>query len=80
FTLGTQNLIAGFQIGVNGMKVGGERLLSIPPALGYGTNPVHQDPSDPTSPVVIPAGSTLIFDIKLVDVKPAAATSTTATH
>ena len=66
FTLGSKDLIAGFQIGVNGMKVGGERLLSIPPTLGYGT----QDVKDPTSgKVIIPANSTLIFDVKLVSVK-----------
>src|SRR5665213_1309714 len=37
FTLGAQGLIPGFQIGVNGMKVGGERLMAIPASLGYGT-------------------------------------------
>jgi FKBP-type peptidyl-prolyl cis-trans isomerase FkpA len=69
FTLGQEGLIPGFQIGVNGMKVGGERLLSIPASLGYGTNAVHQDPSNPNSPVIIPPNSTLIFDVKLVDVQ-----------
>ncbi len=73
FTLGAQGLIPGFQIGVNGMKVGGERQLLIPPSLGYGA----QDVKDPTTgKVVIPANSTLLFDIKLVDVK---ASSTPAT-
>lgn len=80
FTLGQQGLIAGFQIGVNGMKVGGERLLSIPASLGYGAQAVHQNPNDPNSPVVIPANSTLIFDVKLVDVKAGSTTpSTTGT-
>jgi len=77
FTLGTNGLIPGFQIGVNGMKVGGERLLVIPPALGYGDQAIHQKPDDPKTPVVIPANSTLVFDVKLVDVKPG--TSTPAT-
>jgi FKBP-type peptidyl-prolyl cis-trans isomerase len=73
FTLGAQGLIPGFQIGVNGMKVGGERLLSIPPSLGYGA----QDVKDSTGKVIIPANSTIIFDVKLVKV--AASTSTSAT-
>lgn len=77
FTLGQQGLIPGFQIGVNGMKVGGERLLSIPPTLGYGASPVHQNPNDPSSPVVIPPNSTLIFDVKLVGVKPGSTTPAT---
>jgi FKBP-type peptidyl-prolyl cis-trans isomerase len=67
FTLGAQGLIAGFQIGVNGMKVGGERLIAIPPALGYGA----QDVKDPSGKVIIPANSTLIFDVKLVKVEAA---------
>ncbi|HZT35445.1 MAG TPA: FKBP-type peptidyl-prolyl cis-trans isomerase, partial [Nitrososphaera sp.] len=69
FTLGDQQgPIAGFQIGVNGMKVGGERLMAIPAALGYGSTAVHANPQDPNSPVVIPPNSTIIFDVKLVSV------------
>ena len=73
FTLGTGGLIAGFQIGVNGMKEGGQRVLSIPPSLGYGA----QDVKDASGKVIIPANSTLIFEIQLEKVEdtPAAATS-----
>jgi FKBP-type peptidyl-prolyl cis-trans isomerase len=70
FDLGTTTLMAGFQIGINGMKVGGERLLSIPPELGYGAQEI-KDPK--TGKVIIPANSTLTFDVKLVGVQPAAA-------
>jgi len=73
FTLGAQGLIAGFQIGVNGMKEGGERLIAVPPTLGYGA----QDVKDPSGKVIIPANSTLVFDIKLVKV--AAGTAPAAT-
>jgi FKBP-type peptidyl-prolyl cis-trans isomerase len=73
FTLGTQRLIPGFQIGVNGMKVGGERLLAIPPTLGYGA----QDVKDATGKVIIPANSTLIFDVQLVKVAAAPVATTT---
>ncbi len=62
FTLGAEGIIPGFQIGVNGMKEGGERRISVPPELGYGT----EDVKDPTGKVIIPANSTLIFDVKLV--------------
>lgn len=68
FTLGAQGLIAGFQIGVNGMKEGGERLIAVPATLGYGS----QDVKDNTGKTIIPANSTLIFDIKLVKVSAAA--------
>ncbi|MBV9159843.1 MAG: FKBP-type peptidyl-prolyl cis-trans isomerase [Candidatus Kaiserbacteria bacterium] len=61
--------IPGFQIGVNGMKEGGERIMAIPPSLGYGANEVK----DANGKVVIPANSTIIFDVKLVKV---AATTT----
>lgn len=68
FVLGSQGIIAGFQIGVRGMKEGGERLLAIPPSLGYG----GEDVKDPTTGrVVIPANSTLIFSVRLVKVVPA---------
>lgn len=77
FQLGTPGLIAGFQVGVNGMKEGGERLISIPAALGYGA----QDVKDNAGKVIIPANSTLVFDIKLVKVEqaPATAPATTTT-
>ncbi len=74
FTLGAQGLIAGFQIGVNGMKVGGERLLAIPPSLGYGA----QDVKDSAGKVIIPANSTLVFDVQLVSVAPGTTTPATA--
>ncbi|MDR3570703.1 MAG: FKBP-type peptidyl-prolyl cis-trans isomerase [Candidatus Pacebacteria bacterium] len=73
FTLGQQGLIAGFQIGVNGMKVGGERVMSIPPELGYGAQAV----TDASGTVIIPANSTLLFDVKLVGVKAGTSTSST---
>ena len=72
FTLGAQGLIPGFQIGVNGMKEGGERILAIPAALGYGA----QDVKDASGKVIIPANSTIIFDVKLVKVTAPAATTT----
>ena len=74
FTLGAEGLIPGFQIGVNGMKEGGERLMAIPPSLGYGA----QDVKDADGKVVIPANSTIVFDVKLVKVTPAAAAPATA--
>ena len=71
FVLGSPKLIAGFQIGVRGMKEGGERLLAVPPTLGYG----GEDVKDPTTgKVVIPANSTLIFGVQLIKVVPATST------
>ena len=63
FTLGAQGIIPGFQVGINGMKVGGQRLIAIPPSLGYGAQQVG----------TIPSNSTLIFDVKLLKVEPAPA-------
>lgn len=81
FQLGNPGIIAGFQVGVNGMKEGGERRLAVPPSLGYG----DQDVSDPDGNVIIPANSTLVFDVRLVSVQeapeevPAEATDTNDT-
>lgn len=69
FILGEGGIIPGFQFGVNGMKVGGERVLQIPPSLGYGDQPVRENQADPNSKIIIPANSTLVFDIKLVAVE-----------
>lgn len=78
FQLGAPGIIAGFQIGVNGMREGGERRIAIPASLGYGA----EDVTDPTTGnVIIPANSTLIFDVKLLTVEaPPAATTTPETQ
>ena len=52
-------LIAGWNEGVPGMKVGGRRKLIIPPKLGYG---------DQGAPPTIPAGATLVFTVELVSI------------
>ncbi|MFG3200164.1 FKBP-type peptidyl-prolyl cis-trans isomerase [Streptomyces sp. NPDC048208] len=59
FPLGGGRVIKGWDQGVEGMKVGGRRKLTIPPHLAYG----NQSPSP-----LIPAGSTLIFVVDLLGV------------
>jgi FKBP-type peptidyl-prolyl cis-trans isomerase len=61
---GTFQVIAGFEQGIVGMNVGGARRLIIPPALGYGSVPRTNGQGE----VVIPANSTLVFDVELVAV------------
>lgn len=75
FVLGAEGLIPGFQVGINTMKEGGQRLLSIPPSLGYG----DQDVKDAAGKVIIPANSTLIFEVELVKVADTPAATATST-
>jgi FKBP-type peptidyl-prolyl cis-trans isomerase len=72
FQLGAEGLIPGFQIGINGMKEGGERRIAVPPEFAYGA----QDVKDPAGKTIIPSNSTIIFDIRLVKVEQATTTST----
>ncbi len=62
FIVGVGRVIKGWDQGILGMKVGGKRTLIIPPQLAYGEKVAAGG--------LIPANSTLVFDIELIEVKP----------
>lgn len=59
FTLGEGQVIAGWEAGILGMKVGGERVLVIPPDLAYGNRQVGP----------IPPEATLLFSVELLSIE-----------
>lgn len=59
FTLGNGGVIRGWDLGVVGMRVGGQRRLAIPPELAYGSS----------GRGTIPPNASLVFDIELLNVQ-----------
>jgi FKBP-type peptidyl-prolyl cis-trans isomerase len=60
FNLGAGEVIQGWDQGVAGMRVGGQRSLTIPPHLGYGARGAGG---------VIPPNAALLFEVELLDVR-----------
>lgn len=59
--LGVGRMVEGLDKGIDGMRVGGSRTLVIPPKFGYGSRTAFGE---------VPPNSTLLFEVKLLDVVP----------
>lgn len=63
WVFGLKRAIAGVEKGMEGMRVGGKRLILIPPALGY-------DGRKHVAPEEVPSNSALVFEVELLSVVP----------
>lgn len=60
FTIGSGQVIQGFDMGVTGMKVGGKRKITVPPELGYGSRGAGG---------AIPPNATLVFELEILKIR-----------
>jgi FKBP-type peptidyl-prolyl cis-trans isomerase FkpA len=60
FQVGGGRVIQGFDLGVQGMRVGGKRKVTVPPELGYGERGASS---------VIPPNATLIFELEVLSIR-----------
>lgn len=63
FVLGNGEILSGLEKGIDGMKVGGQRRITIPPALGYGAETLRAASGE----TLVPSGSTLVYVVELLD-------------
>lgn len=63
FSLGAGQVLNGLDLGVMGMQVGEKRLITIPPALGYGERGMQQGGRQ-----VVPPDATLLFEVELLSI------------
>lgn len=60
FTIGSGQVIQGFDLGVSGMRVGGKRKITVPPELGYGARGAGG---------AIPPNATLVFELEVLKIR-----------
>jgi FKBP-type peptidyl-prolyl cis-trans isomerase len=60
FIVGKRRVIAGLEYGVQGMRVGGRRIIRVSPHLGYGDKGVSG---------LVPASAVLVFDVEMLEVQ-----------
>jgi FKBP-type peptidyl-prolyl cis-trans isomerase len=73
FRIGNSSLVPGFEIGLQGMKIGSTRQILVPPSLAYGMS----DLRDADNNVLIPGNSVLVFFVELVNADGSTGATTT---
>ena len=65
FLMGNNAVVSGLEDGIVGARVGGARLIVVPPTHGFGSQDLLDEQ---TGTVTVPAGSVLVFEVTILDV------------